>query len=281
MYFLHAPLTILVLFYRTSDSRHTRLIATGLPICGSVSYQMVICAPFHPDLRPLRSVRSPAHRAACAFLRPFLPSFSFFGAFWTFSSICLSPHFCPTCWCLVSGPCSRCRKRKRTTANVRVNIYSHPAQLVTQLHGGNRRGMLPVRQQQLGASDTHTVLVVGSLGCGKTALVSRLTNGKHVQQYRPTLGCELSEKEVRPVRRADGLTEGEPGTFGDSGEQSVYYELDHGASLGTVELWDCGGHERFRPLIQQLYRHAQARRTRIPLYAVVTIMNRERFWCTT
>lgn len=77
-------------------------------------------------------------------------------------------------------------------------------------------------------TDKNNVLVLGAAKSGKSAFVSAAVTGAFSEGYRPTLGAELFVKDER-------------GGGGGKGERV------------TLHLWSCGGHERFRPLIQQHY----------------------------
>eukprot|EP00474_Spongospora_subterranea_P009208 CRZ09666.1 hypothetical protein [Spongospora subterranea] len=68
------------------------------------------------------------------------------------------------------------------------------------------------------------VLIVGASGSGKTALVSRILSEEFPNKHIPTLGAELFIKEMQ--------------------FQEEYV---------TLNLWSCGGHERFKPVVQHLY----------------------------
>ena len=67
----------------------------------------------------------------------------------------------------------------------------------------------------------YKLLVVGSLGCGKNAFVCALKGESPPLTHVPTLGAELHQIEAA--------------LHGDACE---------------LRVWNCGGHERFRPLIQ-------------------------------
>ncbi|KAI8851313.1 P-loop containing nucleoside triphosphate hydrolase protein [Chytridium lagenaria] len=71
--------------------------------------------------------------------------------------------------------------------------------------------------------DTRKVVVVGSAACGKTALISRAVNNTFSNEYLQTFGADLMVK-----------------TSSDSKKFSL-------------QIWSCGGHERYRALFEQFY----------------------------
>ena len=89
------------------------------------------------------------------------------------------------------------------------------------------------------------VLLLGASGAGKSALMQRsatvrsadlnmrcsrrISQSSFRERYLPTLGAELFSVE----------------TF-------------HKSDKSALSVWDCGGHERFRPIVQQLYSGAKA-----------------------
>ncbi len=75
---------------------------------------------------------------------------------------------------------------------------------------------------------TFQVLVVGSPGCGKSALLHRAVADEFEPAYLQTIGADLVVKQF------------------------------HGEDFDscTLDLWCCGGAERYRPLLQQHYDEA-------------------------
>jgi small GTP-binding protein len=92
--------------------------------------------------------------------------------------------------------------------------------------------MLRVNSNAL-AGDVQKVLVVGALGCGKSAYVEKLVTGQFNAHSVPTIGCENFVHEVTAA----------------SGNNNN----GNNAARTTLSLWSCGGHPRFRPLVQQMY----------------------------
>ncbi|KAJ3414532.1 Ras- protein Rab-26 [Chytridiales sp. JEL 0842] len=76
--------------------------------------------------------------------------------------------------------------------------------------------------------DAKKVVVVGSAGAGKTALVTRAVNNTFAPDYFQTFGADLMVK-----------------TTTDSKKYSL-------------QIWCCGGHERYRALLDQFYSNAHA-----------------------
>ncbi|KAJ3128737.1 hypothetical protein HK101_005350 [Irineochytrium annulatum] len=67
------------------------------------------------------------------------------------------------------------------------------------------------------------VIILGSVGCGKSALVQRSLTNTFMAEYQETFGAELAVKTTN---------------------ESKKYSL---------QLWSCGGHERYRALLEQFY----------------------------
>ena len=70
------------------------------------------------------------------------------------------------------------------------------------------------------------VLLVGSKGCGKSSFIKRCIQEDFSTEYLPTLGSELY--------------------LIDAESEAVSEKV-------TMQTWDCGGAERFRPIVQQQY----------------------------
>ncbi|KAH6562719.1 hypothetical protein BASA50_007437 [Batrachochytrium salamandrivorans] len=67
------------------------------------------------------------------------------------------------------------------------------------------------------------VIVIGSAGCGKSALIQRYINNTFQTEYRQTFGADLYVKNTN--------------------EHKKY----------SMQIWCCGGHERYRTLLDQFY----------------------------
>eukprot|EP00002_Diphylleia_rotans_P023087 TRINITY_DN4538_c0_g1_i1.p1 TRINITY_DN4538_c0_g1~~TRINITY_DN4538_c0_g1_i1.p1 ORF type:complete len:156 (-),score=22.36 TRINITY_DN4538_c0_g1_i1:183-650(-) len=76
------------------------------------------------------------------------------------------------------------------------------------------------------------IVVIGSAGSGKTCLVRRICGSDFLTDYLQTMGSELyvCSETVESKRGREGV---------------------------TFKLWSCGGHMRYRPLLQPLFREAQ------------------------
>ncbi|XP_067913456.1 ras-related protein Rab-7b-like isoform X2 [Heterodontus francisci] len=64
------------------------------------------------------------------------------------------------------------------------------------------------------------IIILGSLGVGKTSLLNRYINNRFIQEYRTTLGASILTKEI---------------------------EVDN--MLVKLQIWDTGGQERFKSLV--------------------------------
>ncbi|XP_048409295.1 ras-related protein Rab-7b-like [Stegostoma tigrinum] len=64
------------------------------------------------------------------------------------------------------------------------------------------------------------IVILGSLGVGKTSLLNRYVNNRFTQEYRTTLGASILPKEIR---------------------------VDN--TLVKLQIWDTGGQERFKSLV--------------------------------
>ncbi|EGF77664.1 hypothetical protein BATDEDRAFT_27541 [Batrachochytrium dendrobatidis JAM81] len=73
------------------------------------------------------------------------------------------------------------------------------------------------------SSGFKKVVVVGSAGCGKSALVQRYINNTFSTDYLQTYGADLYIKNTN--------------------ENKKY----------SLQIWCCGGHERYRTLLDQFY----------------------------
>ncbi|CEO94795.1 Ras family [Plasmodiophora brassicae] len=87
--------------------------------------------------------------------------------------------------------------------------------------------MLKTRVSKTGARQVQ-VIVVGSFGSGKSSFVSKLLNEDFSPKHVATLGAEMFIKETQ------------------------YQE-----EFISLNIWSCGGHERFRPVVQHLYDDTQ------------------------
>ena len=102
--------------------------------------------------------------------------------------------------------------------------------------------MLRVNSNAL-VGDLQKVLIVGALSCGKSAYVEKLVTGRFTAAHVPTVGCENFVYDVASQRGNGG---------GNHSTKSSGSSGDGGAPV-TLSLWSCGGHPRFRPLVQQMY----------------------------
>ncbi|KAJ3243346.1 hypothetical protein HDU78_000542 [Chytriomyces hyalinus] len=80
-----------------------------------------------------------------------------------------------------------------------------------------------VSPNQPASLDCKKVVVVGSSACGKTCLVNRATTNAYSKVYQQTYGADLIIKNS-----SDG-------------------------KKGSLKVWCTGGHERYRPLLEQFY----------------------------
>ncbi|GCC34020.1 ras-related protein Rab-7b-like [Chiloscyllium punctatum] len=64
------------------------------------------------------------------------------------------------------------------------------------------------------------IVILGSLGVGKTSLLNRYVNNRFIQEYRTTLGASILPKEIK---------------------------VDN--TLVKLQIWDTGGQERFKSLV--------------------------------
>ncbi|KAI8822696.1 P-loop containing nucleoside triphosphate hydrolase protein [Fimicolochytrium jonesii] len=78
------------------------------------------------------------------------------------------------------------------------------------------------------ALEPKKVVIVGSAGCGKSALVQRALTNTYSNHYQQTFGADLSVKTTT--------------------EKNKY----------SLNLWCCGGHERYRALLEQFFVGANA-----------------------
>ncbi|RKO90929.1 P-loop containing nucleoside triphosphate hydrolase protein [Blyttiomyces helicus] len=70
------------------------------------------------------------------------------------------------------------------------------------------------------------VVVIGSAGCGKSALVQRAVANTFGQEYLQTFGAEFCVKTATDSKK------------------------------GSLNIWCCGGHERYRALLEQFFVNA-------------------------
>ncbi|KAI8814161.1 P-loop containing nucleoside triphosphate hydrolase protein [Cladochytrium replicatum] len=75
------------------------------------------------------------------------------------------------------------------------------------------------------------VVIIGSAGSGKTALIQRLVSNTFSPEYQQTFGADLTVKVISDRFDAQRM---------------------------TFHLWCCGGHERYRALLEQFYKDAYA-----------------------
>jgi GTPase SAR1 family protein len=66
------------------------------------------------------------------------------------------------------------------------------------------------------------VVIVGSQGCGKSSLAIRFCSKTFSTDYLQTYGADLFQKSSIDVKKP------------------------------SLDIWSCGGHERFRPLLTQI-----------------------------
>ena len=71
-----------------------------------------------------------------------------------------------------------------------------------------------------------TIIIIGNANIGKTALLNRHLNDTFSPEYSATFGCYLTIKPASDAR------------------------------LNTLSIWNCSGHERYRPLLVQFIQTA-------------------------
>lgn len=89
------------------------------------------------------------------------------------------------------------------------------------------------------------MLVVGSAGCGKTAFLQKYVGGQFPKEYIPTIGTEVYVRdEIFHNNNYSVIDRSNTTKRRTDGEEDDHI---------TLELWNCSGQERFRPLIQLQY----------------------------
>ncbi|EPZ33114.1 Small GTPase superfamily, Rab type domain-containing protein [Rozella allomycis CSF55] len=76
----------------------------------------------------------------------------------------------------------------------------------------------------LATSENKKIVVVGSGGSGKSSIVTRLINNSFNEEYQQTIGADMFVKQI-----------------------------SNSSKKHTLQIWSCGGHERYRSLYEQFY----------------------------
>ncbi|KAJ3221729.1 Ras- protein Rab-34 [Clydaea vesicula] len=71
------------------------------------------------------------------------------------------------------------------------------------------------------STEPKKVVVLGSVACGKTALINRAVNNSFSAEYKATFGADLTIKVSNEIKPS------------------------------TLHIWNCSGHERYRALMEQ------------------------------
>lgn len=135
--------------------------------------------------------------------------------------------------------------------------------------------MLEITKRDIARSDKYTVLVLGGRCSGKTTMLHRLLTSEFLRAYVPTLGAQLyvNSRDAVPFLQATpnktlapAVSSSASGSSASQPSQPSKQAPSEKKGLladvlsddnGVLYVWDCGGHKRFRPLVQQYYSEAK------------------------